>query len=123
MFLECIFVFSIPLQRGSKSGKIRLEIKQKKLPKRLNIPLEIVDARKEFKKKIIDYFVSSYKKGITPNPCVVCNKEMKFRLLFDLLKKYKADYVATGHYARIARQSSAGNYQSPSFSHFSSTAL
>lgn len=75
--------------------------KAKKIAKKLNIPLKIVDARKEFKKKIIDYFIESYKKGITPNPCVVCNREMKFRLLFKLLKKLKADYIATGHYALI----------------------
>jgi len=73
----------------------------RKIANKLDIPLKIVDARKEFKKKIIDYFVDSYKKSITPNPCVVCNREMKFDLLFGLLKKYGADYIATGHYARI----------------------
>jgi len=78
--------------------------KAKNVAKALGIPLEIVDARKGFRKKIIDYFIESYKKGITPNPCVACNKEMKFSLLLDLLKKYKADYIATGHYARIIRQ-------------------
>jgi tRNA-uridine 2-sulfurtransferase len=75
--------------------------KAKKTAKALGIPLETVDARKEFKKKIVDYFLESYKKGETPNPCVVCNREMKFRLLFDLMKKQKADFVATGHYALI----------------------
>jgi tRNA-specific 2-thiouridylase len=75
--------------------------KAKKVAKKLDIPLKIVDAKKYFKKKVVDYFIDSYKKGITPNPCVVCNKEMKFRLLLDLMKKYKADYVATGHYASI----------------------
>jgi tRNA-uridine 2-sulfurtransferase len=79
--------------------------KAKKFAKTLNMPLEIVDARQGFRKKVIDYFIESNKKGITPNPCVVCNREMKFALLFELLKKYKADFVATGHYARIARQS------------------
>ena len=74
--------------------------KAKKISKTLRVSLKIVDARKEFKKKIIDYFIESFKRGLTPNPCVVCNKEMKFRLLFDLMRKYKADYVATGHYAR-----------------------
>lgn len=87
--------------RGRSDGSLK---KAKLVAEKLNIPLEIVDARKEFKRKIIDYFVNSYKKGITPNPCVVCNKEMKFRLLFDLMRKYKADYVATGHYARLRRE-------------------
>jgi tRNA-specific 2-thiouridylase len=83
-----------------ESAKKSLD-KAKKVAKALEIPLEIVDARKEFKKKIVDYFVEAYRKGITPNPCVVCNREMKFRFLFKLLKKHKADYIATGHYARI----------------------
>ncbi|MFA6193554.1 MAG: tRNA 2-thiouridine(34) synthase MnmA, partial [Parcubacteria group bacterium] len=82
--------------RGRTDGSLK---KAKLVAEKLNIPLEIVDARKEFKEKVIDYFIDSYKKGITPNPCVVCNKEMKFRLLFELLKKYKADYIATGHYS------------------------
>ncbi|MDD5489451.1 MAG: tRNA 2-thiouridine(34) synthase MnmA [Candidatus Moranbacteria bacterium] len=76
----------------------------KKIAKKLGIPLKIIDARKEFKKRVIDYFLNAYKTEITPNPCVVCNKEMKFRLLFDLMGKYKADYVATGHYARLGRE-------------------
>jgi len=63
--------------------------------------LKIVNARRDFKKKIIDYFVEAYKRGSTPNPCVVCNREMKFDLLFKLLRKERADFVATGHYARI----------------------
>ncbi|MFA5925557.1 MAG: tRNA 2-thiouridine(34) synthase MnmA [Parcubacteria group bacterium] len=84
-------------------GARAAEIQVKKIAKKLDIPLKIVDARKEFKKRVIDYFLDSYKKGLTPNPCVVCNKEMKFRMLFDLLKKYKSDFAATGHYARIFR--------------------
>ena len=75
--------------------------KAKNVARALDISLKIIDAKREFKKKIVDYFVDSYKKGATPNPCVVCNREMKFRLLFDLMKKYKAYFVVTGHYARI----------------------
>jgi tRNA-specific 2-thiouridylase len=72
-----------------------------KIAKKLGISLKIVDARKEFRGRVIDCFVDAYKKGLTPNPCVHCNKEVKFHLLFELLKKYKADFVATGHYAQI----------------------
>lgn len=100
-------VFGVFFLFFNKTSAKKALNKAKNVAKALDIPLEIVDAKKEFQKKIIDYFVSSYKKGSTPNPCVVCNKEMKFRLLFELLRKYKADFVATGHYARIARQSSA----------------
>jgi tRNA-uridine 2-sulfurtransferase len=85
--------------------------KAKIIAKVLEVPLEIVDARKGFRKKIIDYFIESYKKGITPNPCVACNKEMKFHLLFNLMKKYKAKYIATGHYARLGREFPISNFQ------------
>jgi len=72
----------------------------KKITAKLKIPLKVIDARKVFKKRVINYFLDAYKNGLTPNPCVVCNKEIKFDLLFRLMRKLKADYVATGHYAR-----------------------
>jgi len=71
------------------------------IAKSLNIDFKVIDLRKEFKKRIIDYFVESYKSGITPNPCVICNKEIKFKLLFNEAMKARVDYVATGHYAKI----------------------
>ena len=48
-----------------------------------------------------DYFVSEYKQGRTPNPCVVCNKEVKFKPFLDYMKEFNADYFATGHYAIV----------------------
>ena len=74
-----------------------------KIAEFLNIPFYVFDFRKEFKKKIIDYFLNSYQKGITPNPCVVCNKQIKFGLLLEKTLKLKYDYLATGHYARIRK--------------------
>jgi len=72
----------------------------KEVAEKLNIPLYEINVVREFKKKVIDYFLGAYEKGLTPNPCVVCNKEIKFGVLLDLLKKSRADYVATGHYAK-----------------------
>jgi len=69
--------------------------------KKLNIPFYVVNCEKEFKKIIIDYFLKEYKKGNTPNPCVVCNKEIKFGLLVKKALLIGANYIATGHYARI----------------------
>lgn len=97
---------------GRGGGSKGLE-NAKKIAKKLGIPFKIVEARKEFKKKIIDYFIKEYKSGVTPNPCVICNKEMKFRLLLDLIKKEKADYIATGHYARLRREFPISNFQFP----------
>ncbi|MCI0470895.1 MAG: tRNA 2-thiouridine(34) synthase MnmA [Candidatus Aminicenantes bacterium] len=75
----------------------------------LGIPLKTVDLRAAFKEKVIDYFTRSYAAGNTPNPCVVCNYEIKFNLLLDYaLKQAACDFFATGHYADKVQIS--GNY-------------
>lgn len=76
------------------------ETRAKKVAKILKVPLLVLDLKKEFKKIIINYFLDGYKKGITPNPCVVCNKKIKFGLLFKKTSPFEADYIATGHYIR-----------------------
>ncbi len=70
---------------------------------KLNIPFYVLNVEREFKKHIVDYFLKEYKQGKTPNPCVVCNKEIKFGLLIKKALELKADYVATGHYAQIEK--------------------
>ena len=72
-----------------------------KVAKKCGIEHHIVDYRKEFKEKIIDKFLEDYQNGLTPNPCVLCNRTCKFFYLFENLEKYHCDYVATGHYAKI----------------------
>jgi len=81
------------------------EARARKVAKILKIPFYIFNFEKEFKKKVVDYFLDGYKKGITPNPCVVCNKEIKFGLLLEKALKLDADFIATGHYARIIQKS------------------
>ncbi len=66
----------------------------------LGIKYHILDLSEEFKKDVYDYFVQSYIDGITPNPCVKCNKTIKFGALLDEMKRLKGDYLATGHYAK-----------------------
>ncbi len=66
----------------------------------LGIPFYVLNFRKDFG-KIIDYFVSEYNAGRTPNPCVRCNDWLKFGKLLDYARSVDADYVATGHYARV----------------------
>ncbi len=68
---------------------------------RLDVPLIIRVIRDIFSQKVVDYFVSSYSRGITPNPCIICNPEIKFRLLFSIADELGFDMVSTGHYARI----------------------
>jgi tRNA-specific 2-thiouridylase len=67
----------------------------------LGIPFLTCDAEESYKKNVIDYMISEYRAGRTPNPDVMCNKYVKFGTFFDFAMKHCADYVATGHYARI----------------------
>ena len=69
----------------------------------LKIPLHTIDFEKEYSATVMNYFFKEYKAGRTPNPDVMCNKEIKFKLLYDWAMKEKFDYLATGHYARIIR--------------------
>ena len=68
---------------------------------RLNIPLEIVDLREVFQQRIITYFKEAYRHGLTPNPCIVCNREIKFGLLLKKALELGAERLASGHYARL----------------------
>ena len=69
----------------------------------LEIPHYVMNFRKEFKENVIDYFVSEYLHGRTPNPCIACNRYVKWESLLKCSMEIGADYIATGHYARIDR--------------------
>ena len=77
------------------------ETRARMVAKIIGIPFYVFNFEKEFKKRIVDKFLKGYKEGITPNPCVVCNKEIKFGLLLEKAMSLGATYVATGHYARV----------------------
>ena len=72
---------------------------------KLKIPFYVLNLQKEFQEKVIDHFCQEYLKGRTPNPCILCNQEIKFRLLLEKVEELKAQYLATGHYARIEKNS------------------
>ena len=69
----------------------------------LDIPYYVMNFRAEFKKHVIDYFMAEYLRGRTPNPCIACNRYLKWESLLKRSVDIGADYIATGHYARIAR--------------------
>ena len=67
----------------------------------LGIEHRVLDVADNFKNEVLQYFTDSYLRGETPNPCVKCNKFIKFKYLIDFMKKVNADYIATGNYAKI----------------------
>ena len=73
----------------------------KKVCKKLGIEHHVVDLKKVFKERVIENFICTYMCAKTPNPCVECNKYLKFGELFNIAKQFECDYIATGHYARI----------------------
>jgi len=76
----------------------------KKVARIINIPHYVLNCRKVFQKEVIDYFCQAYLSGRTPNPCIMCNRRIKFDYFLKKAKEISADYVASGHYARIIRK-------------------
>ncbi len=69
----------------------------------LDIPHYVMNLEEEFGRRVVDYFVGEYERGRTPNPCLACNEHVKFRALLDRAVALDADYLSTGHYARVRR--------------------
>lgn len=73
----------------------------KRVAVRLGIPFKVYDFQKEYKHAVVDYMLSEYKNGRTPNPDIMCNQEVKFKLFLETALEDGADMIATGHYARV----------------------
>ena len=76
----------------------------------LDIPFEVVNYTEEFREKVIAKFIETYEAGGTPNPCIDCNKYMKFRHLLDWARAHGMEYVVTGHYARVEQDEATGRF-------------
>jgi tRNA-specific 2-thiouridylase len=74
----------------------------------LGIPHQVVNLEQEFEREVVDYFCRDYERGRTPNPCLACNDRVKFKTLLDRATAAGADFLATGHYARVARNADGG---------------
>ncbi len=72
----------------------------KRVAVKLDLDFEVWDFEKEYKQKVVDYMLEEFKKGNTPNPDIMCNQEIKFKLFYDIAREKVADYIATGHYAQ-----------------------
>ncbi|HEY9060484.1 MAG TPA: tRNA 2-thiouridine(34) synthase MnmA [Pseudobacteroides sp.] len=77
---------------------------------KLGIPYYVMNFKSVFEKKVIDYFVNEYISGRTPNPCIACNRHVKFEEMLGKAKSMGIDYIATGHYARIEYDSDRKRY-------------
>ena len=73
----------------------------RRVAQKLDIPYYVMNFRKEFQEQVIDYFVREYLEGRTPNPCIACNRYVKWESLLKRSLEIGADYIATGHYARV----------------------
>lgn len=81
----------------------------RRVAERLEIPYYVMNFKREFKENVMDYFTAEYLRGRTPNPCIACNRYVKWEALLKRSLEIGADYIATGHYARV-EQLSNGRY-------------
>lgn len=88
----------------------------------LGIPMHTVNYEKEYEKNVLNYFFTEYKAGRTPNPDVMCNKEIKFKMLYNWAMKEGFDYVATGHYAQVIEKPAKSGSKTQPVDNFKSVA-
>ena len=98
------------LNNGISKDSDQNSLDAKKIASALGFPHVDVDLSKEFRSEVIESFIMDYHQGKTPNPCVVCNKKLKFGKLFDIADDMNIPYLATGHYANVFKQSN-GSYE------------
>ena len=79
----------------------------KRVAVKLGIDFEVWDFEKDYREKVVEYMLAEFRKGNTPNPDIMCNQEIKFKLFYEKAMAAGADYIATGHYARVERASGA----------------
>lgn len=77
----------------------------------LDIPHYVMNFKEEFRQSVIENFIDEYQRGRTPNPCVQCNKHVKFEILLQKMQELGCDRLVTGHYARIRREAKSGRYR------------
>lgn len=89
--------------RENKCCSIEAQEETRKLCRQIGIPLVVVNVADKFKKSVVDDFITEYKNGRTPNPCVICNEKIKFQALLKIMHSLKGDFIATGHYAEVKK--------------------
>jgi tRNA-specific 2-thiouridylase len=90
---------------------VRDTLDAKAVARRLGIPHETLERSEVFQERVINYFVESYREGLTPNPCIACNDHIKFGSLLEHATTQGAELIATGHYARASHDAASGRWQ------------
>jgi tRNA-uridine 2-sulfurtransferase len=103
--LTAVYLNFYTRNQEQKDSMIQESKLAEKIAKSLEIPFITLDYSQKQKKQVVDYLLDSYQKGQTPNPCIACNKLLKFGDLFDWAKTHGFNYLATGHYAQIIQKS------------------
>ncbi|WGH24676.1 MAG: tRNA 2-thiouridine(34) synthase MnmA [Candidatus Shikimatogenerans bostrichidophilus] len=104
------YVIGLYMYNWEKNECIHNDIRDAMLiSNKLKIPFYVLDFRKEYKNTVIKYMINGYRKGITPNPDIICNKKIKFGYFLKTALKLNIDYIATGHYA-IKKKNKYNNY-------------
>jgi tRNA-specific 2-thiouridylase len=103
-------VIGATMQVWPPDGPSRAVEDAKKVAGQLGIPHHVIDLRDIFTREVIAEFCREYSLGRTPNPCIICNRDIKFGILLEKARGLGADYIATGHYARIEMASDSGRY-------------
>ncbi len=75
----------------------------RRVAEELGIPFYLINVEEPFKQNVVDFFIDGYSRGVTPNPCLECNRHIRFDYLLNYARRLGADYLATGHYARLRR--------------------
>jgi tRNA-specific 2-thiouridylase len=81
----------------------------RKIANKLGIPFYVLDTKEVFRNTIVEFFIDQHRQGVTPNPCLECNRHIRFHFLLQNALALEADYLATGHYARVS-QDASGRY-------------
>lgn len=98
-------VVGVHLKCWNKDGCDEKEARDARLvANELSIPFYVLDMESEYKERVVGYMIDSYRNGLTPNPDVMCNQEIKFGLFFETALSMGADFVATGHYAKLIKE-------------------
>ncbi|MBD3327694.1 tRNA 2-thiouridine(34) synthase MnmA [Candidatus Peregrinibacteria bacterium] len=100
-----------PLVKDDKGGSMPQNkcctidgiMRVRQIAHQMGVPFYVLNFEETFKERVVDYFLDGYAKAETPNPCIECNRHIKFGFFFEKMKELGADYIATGHYAKIIK--------------------